>query len=295
MKFSEVITREDMTMAAKSQLVKIVNKNTLGEQQKTLIFSQPPPKSYIPVPKDKDKLSLLDIHPEEFARQITLLEHDLYKAIKPWEFLTHTQGKKCANIMNLINRFNDVNKWVQTEILKGGETPKQRAVVFGKLLEICEHLKSLNNYNALMEIVSGLNASPIFRLKLTWAAIGSKQVEAFRELEALVSSNSAYKNLRTKLHTIKPPCIPYMGMYLTDLTFINDGNPQYLEQGYINFDKCRRLSAVIQEIIQYQQTPYCLKSVDEIQVYLRNLDFERDENRIYQLSLQLEERGSVRI
>jgi len=188
-----------------------------------------------------------------------------------------------------------MNKWVQTEILRAGETPKQRAVVFSRLLEICECLRDLNNYNALMEIISGMNASPIFRLKLTWAEIGSKKLEIFNELNTLMSGNGAYKNLRNTLHTIGPPCIPYMGMYLTDLTFINDGNHTYLENKQVNFDKCRRLSAVIQEVVQYQQTPYCLQSVEEIQNYLNTLDFERDDDKIYKLSLQLEERGSTRV
>ncbi len=85
-----------------------------------------------------------------------------------------------------------MSKWVQKEILVAESIPRQRASVIGKLLEICDvcfiiyvasyahalivicvltimqQLKELQNYNGIMEIVSGLNTSSIFRLKQSW-------------------------------------------------------------------------------------------------------------------------------
>lgn len=51
----------------------------------------------------------------------------------------------------------------------------------------------------------------------------------WQELATLTSSDKAYATLRKEIKSITPPCIPYLGMYLTDLTFIevnlrNDGN-----------------------------------------------------------------------
>jgi son of sevenless-like protein len=40
-------------------------------------------------------------------------------------------------------------------------------------------------------------------------------------------------------------------MYLTDLTFLEEGNPDKIGE-LINFDKRRRVAAVIKEIQQYQ-------------------------------------------
>jgi len=255
------------------------------------MFSQAPPKPH-PLPYSPRAVNFMDIHPEEMARQITLVEHDLYKSIKPWELLewnSKDKHLKSPHILNMINKFNHMNKWVQVEILKAGESVRQRAAIFGRFLEICGYMKELNNFNGMMEILSAINSTAIYRLKLTWAALGSKQLELYEELNELLSSNCAYKSLRATIHNIQPPCIPYMGMYLSDLTFLNDGNPKYLENGYINFDKCRRMSAVIREIIQYQQTPYCLLKHEEIQQYLQAAEV-KNEDYIYNLSLQAEGR-----
>lgn len=36
-----------------------------------------------------------------------------------------------------------------------------------------------------------------------------------------------------------PPSVPYLGMYLTDLAFIEEGTPNFTEEGLVNFSKMR--------------------------------------------------------
>jgi len=62
------------------------------------------------------------------------------------------------------------------------------------------------------------------------------------------------------------------GVYLTDLVFIEEGNKDTVN-GLINFDKSRKIAFVIREIQQYQQTPYCIAPVHEIQVFFFFLKF----------------------
>jgi len=287
----------DMEAGAK-RIMSIIAKTREGlkDQKKEVMFNKVPPKPHALSYSPKGIISLFDIHPEEIARQMTIMESELFKAIKPWEYLnwnSKEKAQKAPNVLNMIRKFNQVSKWVQTELVKL-DNVKQRVAVMCRFLEICEYLRDLNNYNGLMEILSGLNASAIFRLKMTWVELSTKQRELLHELNVLMSSSGSYKNLRATLRQKSPPGIPYLGVFLTDLTFLNDGNSKYLDSGLINFDKCRRVSAVIQEIIQYQQTPYCLLSVDDIQTYLHTVDIINDEEVIYKMSLVIEEKQGAR-
>ena len=51
--------------------------------------------------------------------------------------------------------------------------------------------------------------------------------------------------MREALHRCDPPCIPYLGMYLTDLSFIEEGTPNFTEDGgLLNFSKMRMVSCL---------------------------------------------------
>lgn len=45
--------------------------------------------------------------------------------------------------------------------------------------------------------------------------------------------------MREALHRCDPPCIPYLGIYLTDLSFIEEGTPDFTSDGLLNFSKMR--------------------------------------------------------
>ena len=86
------------------------------------------------------------------------------------------------------------------------------------------------------------------------------------------------------------PKKPYQGVYLTDLTFIDDGNRNEYggRSDLINFDKRRKTSLVIREIQQYQQ-PYCLLEELTIKTYLLNIE-GLTEKLLYKYSLICEPR-----
>lgn len=147
---------------------------------------------------------------------------------------------------------------------------------------------ALNNFNALTAIMAAMTSSPVRRLSKTWELVPKKYTTLIEQLDSLVTHHSNYDKYRKTLHRLDPPCVPFLGVYLTDLVFIEDGNKDKLND-LINFDKRRKVALVIREIQQYQQTPYCLKAVPEIQALLLSPD-NPTEDDLYKLSLELEPR-----
>ena len=82
----------------------------------------PPPPIF---PKNLKKLKLLEIDPLEMARQLTIMEADLYKKIRPIECLTRSResaraGKANDNITNIIRLSNRVSinyYWVRVTLM----------------------------------------------------------------------------------------------------------------------------------------------------------------------------------
>jgi son of sevenless len=72
-------------------------------------------------------------------------------------------------------------------------------------------------------IVAGLASAVISRLHLTWAHVSrNTQLELLLKLNEPTANFSAYRNL---LASIDGPCIPFVGMYLSDMVHINDKYP----------------------------------------------------------------------
>ena len=82
------------------------------------------------------------------------------------------------------------------------------------------------------------------------------------------------------------------GVYLTDLTFIEDGIPSVIKKtNLINFAKRAKTAEVIRNIQQYQNIPYPLKSVGDLQDYiLSNMQAAGDVHEMYDKSLAVEPR-----
>lgn len=81
-------------------------------------------------------------------------------------------------------------------------------------------------------------------------------------------------------------------MYLQDLIYVEDGNPDFVEGGLINWIKRQRVSGILQEIMLYQTTPYNLQEISFIQDYLKNCTV-LDEDETYKLSLSIETRSGA--
>uniref|UniRef100_A0A8C7GKS8 Ras protein specific guanine nucleotide releasing factor 1 n=1 Tax=Oncorhynchus kisutch TaxID=8019 RepID=A0A8C7GKS8_ONCKI len=208
----------------------------------------------------------------EIAEQLTLLDHLVFKVI-PYDVWL------C--IRNMISNL------IATEILRCDDVTT-RVAVMEKWVAVADICRCLHNYNAVLEITSSLNRSSVFRLKKTWLKVSKQTKTVIDKLQKLVSSEGRFKNLREALKNCDPPCVPYLGMYLTDLAFIEEGTPNYTEDKLVNFSKMRMISHIIREIRQFQQTAYKIDHQPKAAQYLLDNSSVLDEESLYEASLRIE-------
>ncbi|KAJ7311139.1 hypothetical protein JRQ81_006742 [Phrynocephalus forsythii] len=229
----------------------------------------------------------------EIAEQLTLLDHLVFKTItlrvkffgQGW--MKVEKNERTPYIMKNTKHFNDISNLIASEILRN-EDIITRVSNIEKWVAVADICRCLHNYNAVLEITSAFNRSAIFRLKKTWMKVSKQTKALIDKLQRLVSSEGRFKNLREALKNCDPPCVPYLGMYLTDLAFIEEGTPNYTEDGLVNFSKMRMISHIIREIRQFQQTAYKIEHQAKVTQYLLDQSFVMDEEGLYEASLKIE-------
>ncbi|KAI9179282.1 hypothetical protein H9P43_005945 [Blastocladiella emersonii ATCC 22665] len=237
---------------------------------------------------------LADLEMIEVARQLTLVEADLFRGISPMElvglkWLRKDKEDAAPTLLRMTRWSNHVVKWVVSEVVAVRDV-KARALVMERFILLAAELAKLNNYNGVKEILAGLASSSLYRLKKTKALIPRKSVKLLDSLNARMSPELNHKTLRALIRSADPPVIPFPGVYQTDLVFVDTVTRTHLEGGLVNFQRCHKMAAYVLEFQELQDNAwYNLEPVPELQAYIADYRV-LDEDAAYARSLACEAR-----
>ncbi|KXN88122.1 Cell division control protein 25 [Leucoagaricus sp. SymC.cos] len=299
----EFISRDDVVdmpaaKALKSLIERAQNTGDIGVKSFVTTNQIPAPTTIMP--KGGKKLKLLDIDPLELARQLTIMESRMYQRIKPIEALKRARAQKMELVDNIgvvIQTSNRVSDWVAHSILSK-EDSRRRAQVVKYLINVADRCRILNNFSTMVAITSGLNTPPIRRLKRTWEQVNQRVIAQFAACELTIENSKTFARYRQLMSSVTPPCVPFIGVFLSTLQFIVDGNPDYLPpNNLINFFKRQKASEVMDDIKRWQATPYNLTPVPSILAFIEdslgqfsNPNNQASSDMFWKLSLEREPR-----
>ena len=206
---------------------------------------------------------------EWLAATLTIHEYSLFASIPISAFIKQMGGGKstiCPMICKAIMFFNSLSHWVTMTLVKEPRLRK-RIEYITKMINLSNQLFALKNFSSLMAIIAGLNHFSIVRMKMTWKKLDQGILKVYQHLEFLMSHISNYSQYRSLLNKCKGPCVPYLGLILADLTFIDNGNLDTVD-GKINFAKYVMIGNQLENISNYQNTSYNLADTPMLLLFI---------------------------
>merc|ERR1719341_868444 len=224
------------------------------------------------------------------GRRHSLLNSQLFQRIDSAELLTWVQEQaeeKSLNLTKFTEHFNNMSYWTRTIILQQPDAKERERYVM-KFIKIMKWLRKMNNFNSYLAILSALDSAPIRRLE--WQ---KTITDGLAEYCSLIDSSSSFRAYRLALAEATPPCIPYIGLVLQDLTFVQIGNPDLID-GKINFAKRWQQFNILDNLRRFKKEQYQLTRNEDIIGFFSEFDNYITEDEMWALSESLKPRGGTK-
>ncbi|XP_067602271.1 rap guanine nucleotide exchange factor 5 isoform X1 [Pseudorca crassidens] len=242
-------------------------------------------------------IRILGMNTWDIALELMNFDWSLFNSIHEQELIYFTfsrqgSGDHTVNLSLLLQRCNEVQLWVATEILLCSQLGK-RVQLVKKFIKIAAHCKAQRNLNSFFAIVMGLNTASVSRLSQTWEKIPGKFKKLFSELESLTDPSLNHKAYRDAFKKMKPPKIPFMPLLLKDVTFIHEGNKTFLDN-LVNFEKLHMIADTVRTLRHCRTHQFggdiSPKEHPELKSYVHHLCVIDSQQALFALSHRIEPR-----
>ncbi|XP_015442100.2 ras-GEF domain-containing family member 1A isoform X2 [Pteropus alecto] len=270
-----------LSLAARSQLQELREKLRSPALDKGPVLKAKPPAT------QKDILGMC-CDPLVLAQQLTHIELERVCSIHSedlMQIISHVDSRdnhrcrgdltKTYSLEAYDNWFNCLSMLVATEVCRVVKK-KHRTRMLEFFIDVARECFNIGNFNSMMAIISGMNLSPVARLKKTWSKVKTAK---FDVLEHHMDPSSNFCNYRTALQGAtqrsqmansnrEKIVIPVFNLFIKDIYFLHKIHTNHLPNGHINFKKFWEISRLIHEFMTWTQVECPFEKDKKIQSYL---------------------------
>ena len=215
------------------------------------------------------KPRLVDFNALEVAKQLTLIESEIFCSIGISELTDHVSAgashlRRTGKVHISVLFTNCFSGYVLESILQPDISLQKRTNILKTWLKVAISCLYLRNFNSLAAIVSALQSHMLTRITRVWSDLSDKYRDLYDYLCSIVHPDRNYRVYRNKLKSFllaneyNIPVVPYFSLFIQDLTLVSEGNPNYrkantfLGQKLVNIDKYMKLTRVLADFESFQ-------------------------------------------
>ena len=244
--------------------------------------------------KGKDKkvryFYVLNFKPEEIAQYLTYESYQMLSDIPESELYNKNYARKdkdikAPHIKKIFDRYEKLTYFIIEDICSYDHL-SDRVDVIEKWIKIAFVCNDLKNFNDLI-MLNTLFCHYLLKksLKNTWAKLSKKTLNYLDKMNKICSGNQCYKKIRNEIFKCKCPYVPYIGIILKELTYIEE-KKYIINNSNINIKKLTDLNKTITKFFEFKKYKYSFdksknleilsnadpKSADEIEGIIKQLE-----------------------
>ncbi|ORY93767.1 ras guanine nucleotide exchange factor domain-containing protein [Syncephalastrum racemosum] len=189
------------------------------------------------------------------AEQLTWLESDMFRKIKPRDFLRYIWSPHNP-LSAMLAHARYITSWVTMTIVTQHTRATQTDAI-EKFICIAEALRGLANFNTLPAVLTGLQDESVQKSE-AWTCVRTDLVALYTRLEQVMrDTNNGERHPKDD----DEPSIPHIETALERLLSIESMETD-LTDGAINWTKYVRMGTIIDQMMRHQYPPYTSIQLD---------------------------------
>ena len=218
--------------------------------------------------------NILNFKKEQIAQYLTCESYQLLSDIPQSELynnnFTHKkQDKNAPHIKKIFDRYDKLICFIIEDICSY-DNISDRVDVIEKWIRIAFVCLELKNFSDLI-MIDTLFCNYLFKkMKITWNKLSKKSLNYLNRLSKICSGEHCYLNIRKEIFKAKGPFVPYIGILLKEITYIEESK-YILENNNINIEKMVKLDKAINKFFEFKKYKYSFDKCKNLEI-LSNLN-----------------------